>query len=76
MWRAYLVEAFMMDTAREVGDSETGNGEGDSREWGRGAYKGCALAGLEVARGCIHNLPRVANSSPTATDVAVVPPPN
>ena len=34
------------------------------------------VAGLEVARGCIHNLPQVANSSPTTTDVAVVPPPN
>ena len=73
---AYIIEAVIMDTAREVGDSETGNGEGD-RERGRGVRKGCALhAGLEVARGCIHNLPQVANSSPTTTDVAVVPPPN
>ena len=72
---AYIIEAFIMDTAREVGDSETGNEEGD-REWGKGACKGCVLAGLQVARGCIHNLPQVANSSPTTTDVAVVPPPN
>ena len=55
---------------RQAMGRETGNGVGGL------ARVAHYLAGLEVARGCIHNLPQVANSSPTTTDVAVVPPPN